>query len=63
MFELGRSLDQSTQMKRIYGYWNGTGMPKSWLFEYVSDLENDVRWLFNLETKMMYGEIQLVHPI
>ena len=28
-----------------YGYWNGTGMPKSWLFELPSDLENDVRWV------------------
>ena len=31
-------------MKKL-GYWNGTGMPKSWLFELPSDLENDVRWV------------------
>jgi hypothetical protein len=28
-----------------HGYWTGTAMPKSWLFELPSDLEDDIKWV------------------
>tara|TARA_B100001559_G_scaffold135757_1_gene113970 strand:+ start:630 stop:1943 length:1314 start_codon:yes stop_codon:yes gene_type:complete len=31
--------------EEMKGYYAGTAMPKSWLFELPSDLENDVRWV------------------